>query len=276
MLYKEYLRTRCKKLPKPAQKIIVRGLTHLKIAMAPMARVRLSLGVRPLSYRWGTDRGLELARYYLEELFLEEFSSDIGGHCLEFMDDRYTVRFGKGNVLRLDVLNKEEGNHNTTIIADLTQNNDIPSDLFDCIICTHVLHVIFDVHRAVEELHRILKPGGVLLVAVPHVSMCDPRWHECWRFTQEGLYSVLATAFRKENITMRAYGNSLTAAGEIRGLTAHEFTKGELNYHDERFAVEICARAVKQNNHEICAQALTKSEMGNQASDTPTSNRDVQ
>jgi predicted SAM-dependent methyltransferase len=249
MLYKEYLRTQCKKLPQPAQKVILWSLTQFKIMMAPVARMRLPLGVAPLSYCWAHDRGLEIARYYLEREFLSEFSLDIRGHCLEFSSDWYTTRFGGNQVISLDILSKETDNPNATITADLTKSNDIPSNSFDCIICTHVLHVIFEVSQAVSELYRILKPGGVLLVAVPHVSMCDPTWHECWRFTQEGLFSVLTTVFSKEDIAMRAYGNSLTAAGEIRGLAAHEFTKRELNHHDERFAVEICARAVKQNNH---------------------------
>src|SRR5262249_37026973 len=127
----------------------------------------------------------------------------------------------------------------------LTKPNDIPDDRFDCIVCTHVLHVIYELDRAVAELCRILKPGGVLLVAVPHVSMCDPGWHELWRFTEEGLSRVLAKAFGGGAVTARAYGNSLTAAGQIRGLATQEFTAAELNYHDNRFAVEICGRALK-------------------------------
>jgi hypothetical protein len=79
----------------------------------------------------------------------------------------------------------------------------------------------------------------------PHVSMCDPGFHEIWRFTPEGLCLVLAKAFGTGSVTVRAYGNSLTAAGEIRGLIAREFSKAALDYHDPRLAVEVCARAYK-------------------------------
>ena len=112
--------------------------------------------------------------------------------------------------------------------------------------CTHVLHVIFDVRRAVSELHRIIKPGGVLLVAVPHISMCGPQYHELWRFTPEGLLLVLAEWFGADSVTVRAYGNSLTAAGDLRGVIAKEFSSAELDTHDERFALEVCARAIKR------------------------------
>jgi SAM-dependent methyltransferase len=213
---------------------------------APRARLQISLGVRPLSYLWGWDRGLPIHRYYLEQ-FLREFAKDIRGHCLEFEGDCYVTRFGGRAVKKVDVLHVDVSNPLATIVADLTRNNDIPNDHFDCIVCTHVLHVIFDLKRAVAELYRILRPGGVLLVAVPHVSMCGPEFHEIWRFTEEGLRLVLSKEFGEKNVNVRAYGNSLTAAGEIRGLVADEFARAELNYTDPRFAVEVCARAVKES-----------------------------
>jgi SAM-dependent methyltransferase len=208
------------------------------------ARFRFAIDVKPLSYLWGFDRGLPIHRYYLEE-FLQEFACDIRGHCLEFQNPGYTPRFGGGAVSKLDILHIDDTSPQATIIADLTKPNEIPSNRFDCIICTHVLHVIADLDKAVSELYRILKPGGVLLVSVPHVSMCDPGFHEIWRFTPEGLGVVLSKGFGSENVTVRAYGNSLTAAGEIRGLVAHEFSKTILDDHDPRFAVEVCSRAFK-------------------------------
>jgi SAM-dependent methyltransferase len=198
-----------------------------------------------LSYAWGGDRGEAIFIAYLCD-FLEEFATDIRGHCLEFYEDSYATAYGKSSITNLDIIHIDPSNPRATIVADLTRPNSIPSDCFDCIICTHTLHLIFEVQRAVADLYRILKPGGVLLAAVPQVSMCDPNWHEFWRFTPEGLHRLLATAFRPEDVQMRAYGNALTSAGQIRGLTASEFTHTELNTHDPRFAVEVCARAVKR------------------------------
>jgi SAM-dependent methyltransferase len=240
------LRRRCvgglkRILPGPAKGFARKALVATRIAKA---RVRLGVNAQPLSYLWGFDRGVPIHRYYLDQ-FINEFRSDIRGHCLEFQDDAYTSSYGNGAVSKLDILHIDDKNPLATIVADITKANQIPSDTFDCIICTHVLHVIFELETAVSELHRILKPGGVLLTTVPHISMCDPGWHEIWRFTPEGLALVLGKAFGNKNVTVRAFGNSLTAAGELRGLVAHEFSKATLDYHDPRFAVEVCARAFK-------------------------------
>jgi SAM-dependent methyltransferase len=224
---------------KSATKRIRRTATRL------WARWRLANGITPLSYVWGTDRGLPVHRYYVKK-FLNEFHSDIQGHCLEFQDPQYVPQFGFSAVSRLDILHIDDSNPKATLVADLTRPNDLPSNRFDCIVCTHVLHVIFDVRRAVSELHRLLKPGGVLLVAVPHISMCGTQYHEVWRFTPEGLFLVLAEWFGGRAVTVRAYGNSLTAAGELRGVIAGEFNKSELETHDDQFAVEVCGRAIKQ------------------------------
>jgi SAM-dependent methyltransferase len=204
----------------------------------------MTVGVRPLSAHWGWDRGLPVHRYYLEE-FLRTFAADIRGRCLEFDLDLYASRFGGAGVSRVDVLHLDESNPRATIVADLTKPNDIPSDVFDCIICTHVLHVIYEFEKAVNELHRILKPGGTLLVGVPSVSMDGPDAGELWRFVPNGLRMVLSTVFDRDKVLVRGYGNSLVAAAELRGVASHELTRAELSAQDPRFPVEVCARAVK-------------------------------
>jgi SAM-dependent methyltransferase len=230
---------------RPYRSTVLKVLKVYGAVTGPYARLRLNTGLSPMSYLWGTDRGLPIHRYYLEQ-FLEENSDVIRGRCLEFLDDSYTVRFGREKVAKRDVLHIDDTNPNATIIADLTKPNNIQGDQFDCIICTHVLHVIFELDKVVAEFYRILKLGGVLLVGVPHISMCGRGYNEFWRFTPDGLLRLLSNHFGRENVRTRGYGNSLTAAGEIRGLVAFEFRKSELDYCDERFSVEVCGRAVKR------------------------------
>jgi SAM-dependent methyltransferase len=231
--------------PAAGRLVMARARRLFDLARASRGRLRLTLGREPLSVFWGHERGLPICRYYLDQ-FLQEHAADIRGRCLEFADDWYTSRFGGRAVAAVDILHLDDSNPKATIVGDLTKENDIPGDRFDCITCTFVLHVIAELDKAVATLHRILRPGGVLLVAVPHISMCDPQYHELWRFTPEGLSRLLGTAFGARQVTVHAYGNSLTAAGQIRGLVPDEFTQAELDHRDERFAVTVCARAVKQ------------------------------
>jgi len=207
------------------------------------SRIKLSIGFEPLSHSW-SDRGKPIHREYLEQ-FLADCSVDIKGVCLEFQEDSYTSQFGGEKVLKVDILHKEEGNPKATIVADLTAENTIPSDIYDCIICTYTLHLVYKFQRMVSELHRILRPGGVLLVAVPCISTCYSKYHEFWRFTPEGLTLLLAECFVADNIMVKFYGNSLTAAGELRGLRLHEFSNKEAQRHDSRYPLVVCARAQK-------------------------------
>jgi Methyltransferase domain len=213
----------------------------------PYARVRFAFGVQPLSHLWGLDRGVPIHRHYLRQ-FLEEFSSDIRGRCLEFQEDSYTSALGGAKVQRSDILHKDPGNPSATIVADITRPNDLPSNAFDCIICTYVLNVVAELDVAIAELHRILKPGGVLLAAVPQFTMWAVQWGDIWRLSPHALQLLLGKVFRPEDITIRAYGNSLTAACDLRGLVVDEITKAELDYYDPRFGLVACARAVKRGD----------------------------
>ncbi|MDX2099461.1 MAG: glycosyltransferase [Leptolyngbyaceae cyanobacterium bins.59] len=243
------------RLPSPLIRIFSRAYVFLRQTLPVgirqrrrrwWARYRFATQVEPLSYLWGVDRGHSLLRYYLETQFLPEFAADIRGHCLEFQENSYTSRFGSDRVSKLDILHREPGNPQATLIADLTQPNNLQENTFDCIICTYVLHVIPQVERALTEIYRILKPGGSLLLAVPHISMCDPASGELWRFTPDGIRQLVANSFGEDAITIRAYGNSLIAAGNVRGLVAEEFTSDELIVHDPKFASTVCVRAVKR------------------------------
>jgi SAM-dependent methyltransferase len=47
---------------------------------------------------------------------------------------------------------------------------------FDTVIIWHVLEHLHDPRGVLEEIHRILRPGGKLIVAVPNLSSLQARW----------------------------------------------------------------------------------------------------
>jgi predicted SAM-dependent methyltransferase len=55
---------------------------------------------------------------------------------------------------------------NVCVKLDLT-STPMRSDIFDAIICVHVLEHIQEDRKAIRELFRLLKPGGWTIISVP-------------------------------------------------------------------------------------------------------------
>ena len=204
--------------------------------------------LKPISPDYGNSRGLEIDRYYIEK-FLSEFSSDVRGHALEIKHNAYTVRYGGDRVTKSDILHPVEGNPDATIIADLTKADHLPANTFDAIIFTQTLQVIYDMRRVIATLHRILKPGGVLLATasgMAQLSLEDfDKWGEYWRFTSLSARLLFEEAFGAGNVTIRSYGNVLAAISFLEGLAAEDLKKKELDAMDRSYEVLIAVRAIK-------------------------------
>jgi 2-polyprenyl-3-methyl-5-hydroxy-6-metoxy-1,4-benzoquinol methylase len=57
------------------------------------------------------------------------------------------------------------------VFAEIGEAEDLSrfkDETFDAVVCTEVLEHLYDPVPAVEEAHRVLKPGGTYLVTVPH------------------------------------------------------------------------------------------------------------
>ncbi len=203
--------------------------------------------VTPIGGNFGHDRGKPIDRYYIEN-FLASNSSDIKGRVLEFADNGYTLRYGKDKVTKSDILNlyKEE-NPATTIEADISSAPNISSNSFDCIIFTQTLLMIYDMKEAINTLHRVLKPGGVLLATVPAICQQDaPGSGEFfWRFSSASAELLFKEYFPDDKVETHGYGNILTAIGFLHGLALAELNEEELNYQDQSYEMLITIKATK-------------------------------
>jgi LmbE family N-acetylglucosaminyl deacetylase len=202
----------------------------------------------PFSRRWGYDRGRPVDRHYIEA-FLAGHARDIRGRVLEVADDEYTRRFGT-HVTRADVLHVEAGNPKATIVADLSEGHEIPSDTFDCVVLTQTLQLIYRVREAIATVHRILKPDGVVLATVPGISQVSradmDRWGDYWRFTSLSTHRLFAELFGGEAVAVTTYGNVLSATAFLYGLADRELTREELEAWDQDYELVIGIRAVKR------------------------------
>ena len=137
-----------------------------------------------------------------------------------------------------------------TIVGDLVAADHIPSDTFDCIICTQTLLLIYDVRAAIATLHRILKPGGVLLATVPGISpVCRPDinlWGDHWRFTSLSTRRLFEERFDPADVTVEAQGNVLAAVAFLHRLGSEELRAEELELNDPDYELVITVRAQKR------------------------------
>ncbi|MDP8257063.1 MAG: class I SAM-dependent methyltransferase [Candidatus Alcyoniella australis] len=82
------------------------------------------------------------------------------------------------------------------ISADLQHMPEAADESYDLALCANVLEHVPDPSAALAELHRVLKPGGDLLLSAPHLSRLHEVPHDYWRFTRFGLEHLLsATGF---------------------------------------------------------------------------------
>jgi SAM-dependent methyltransferase len=223
------------------------GKRHERVPRVGRIRFGDLRRLEPVSRHFGYDRGTPIDRYYIER-FLEQNASKITGRVLEIGDDAYTWRFGGERATIRDILHVSEHHPGSTFVGDLTSAPQLPSNAFDCIILTQTLHLIHDVKAAVGTVHRILKPGGTVLVTVPGISQTSAdewaaHWH--WSFTRLSIHKLFCEFFPDSMVEVEASGNVLAAVSFLHGLAVAELRREELDYCDEQYELLITLRARK-------------------------------
>ncbi|RNI24544.1 glycosyltransferase [Rufibacter latericius] len=201
----------------------------------------------PLSREFGYDRGGPVDRYYIEN-FLKKEAPSISGRVLEIGDNEYTLHFGGKNVTKSDILHVNDKNPMATIIGDISDAPQIPDNSFDCIVLTQTLHLIYDFKAALATCHRILKPGGTLLLTVPYITSIDKdEWGAIWywAFTDRVLRRIMADSFPGGKVEVGSYGNVLSASAFLYGMGRPELSKAELDKYDPQYQVINTVKAVK-------------------------------
>jgi SAM-dependent methyltransferase len=203
--------------------------------------------LRPVSRKFGYDRGLPVDRYYIER-FLERHQQDVAGRTLEVGDDEYTRRHGGARTTQRDVLHVHGGNPAATIVADLADAPHIADGTFDCIVLTQTLHLIYEVESAIATIHRILRPGGVVLATFPGISqLSGDEWSGTWSWALGSRLArqLFASRFGDGNVSVETHGNSLAAAAFLQGLATVELTPAQLDADEAGCELLVAVRAVR-------------------------------
>ncbi|MGC9329654.1 MAG: class I SAM-dependent methyltransferase [Candidatus Hinthialibacter sp.] len=96
---------------------------------------------------------------------------------------------------------------------------DLPlrSESLDSILCLQVLEHVTDPQRALYEFARCLKPGGALLLSVPHLAYLHNEPHDYFRYTKHGLRVLLEKA-DFEIVEIAPAGGLLSFLGHIPSM----------------------------------------------------------
>ncbi|MBK0401907.1 glycosyltransferase [Adhaeribacter sp. BT258] len=201
----------------------------------------------PFSKCFGYDRGGPVDRYYIEN-FLALESENIKGRTLEIGDNAYTMAFGKTRVTKSEILHVNDKNPQATIIGDISHAPQIADNSFDCIILTQTLHLIYDFDAAMQTCHRILKPGGTLLLTVPGITPIDQgEWKETWywSFTDKAVQKLTTKTFPEGKAKISSFGNVFAATAFLYGMGLPEVPRHKLDHHDPHYQVIITLKAQK-------------------------------
>ena len=110
----------------------------------------------------------------------------------KYQTNGYTLDIGCGNKMYKDLFPNSicadiDESKKPDIIVDVHKMTVFQNDTFDCILCTEVLEHCYAPWIAAEEIHRVLKPGGILLLSTRFVYPLHDTPQDYYRFTKYGL-----------------------------------------------------------------------------------------
>jgi SAM-dependent methyltransferase len=209
----------------------MKRLRHALQRWARPPKLAAGNGVEPTSRVFGFDRGTPIDRRYIES-FLSRHGASIRGAVLEVGDDAYTARYGGGLASAHRLLRSaENGVSPRVLVGDLELPQTLPENSFDCFICTQTYNFVFEIGRAVESSHRMLRPGGVLLAtaaAIAPISRYDmDRWGDYWRLTTASARRLMQPWFGAD-MEIGSAGNAFAASCFVQGLAVEDLEDAAL------------------------------------------------
>ena len=168
---------------------------------------------------------------------------------MEVANNNYTIKFGKDNVTK-SIICHVMGWGKDAIKVNFETGEGVRDEMTDCLICTQTLQYIFDLKTAMENIYRMLKPGGVALITVPGIKpLCEydnNQWGEHWSFTEKSMDKLCSLVCSKENYEVKQYGNVKSATAYLYGVCLEDIDEEELEVSDSQFPFIISARIRKE------------------------------
>ena len=93
--------------------------------------------------------------------------------------------------------------NNTTYVSDLTKENALPKKYFDVVYCLEVLEHTYEPWEILNQIYKLLKPGGYLHISMPFQFRIHGPLPDCYRISEFGL-KYLLKKYNYEIITFSA------------------------------------------------------------------------
>ncbi len=119
-------------------------------------------------------------------------------------------------VTQYDSLDIERRVAEVNFVGDIQNMNMIGNNSYDSAVCFEVLEHVQNPFRAIAEINRILKKGGILILSVPHLARLHEEPNDFFRYTKYGLTSLL------ENAGLEVL--EITPQGGIFSFLGHQFS----------------------------------------------------
>jgi SAM-dependent methyltransferase len=150
---------------------------------------------------------------------------------------RDVIEIGDSNGVMRDMLGHESARYFRASYPphDLTRLDGIPDDAFDAFLCDNTLEHVDDPAAALRQMHRVLRPGGWLILMSPFIAMAQDDDRARW--SPLALKEMLAAHFAEG--VAGSWGNVEAACAYIRDnkwLRVHRARAGVLSCRDSRRA----------------------------------------
>lgn len=109
-----------------------------------------------------------------------------------------------------------DGGEGADIVGDVTSMTEVPSERYDVVLSSEVLEHVPQPQRAIDEMARVLKPGGHLILSVPHLSRIHEAPNDFYRFTPFALTDLAHSA----GLVVK----ELTSIGSVFSLIGHQIS----------------------------------------------------
>ena len=99
-----------------------------------------------------------------------DIPSGNGAFVLRLKDHGFT------NVWAVDIQNLMKFEHQQFVVSDMTQKINLDDNSLDSVVSIDGIEHIRSQDSFIKEVHRVLKPGGQLLLSTPNISSLRSRW----------------------------------------------------------------------------------------------------